>query len=120
MESSRFAHTPPPPYYVVIFTSMRTPGDNGYGAMSDRMEELAAGQPGFLGLESVRGPDGFGITVAYWRSEADIAAWKAHAEHRVAQREGHRRWYEHFEVRVAKVDRAYSGPARDSARRAAV
>lgn len=109
MTRSPFAETPSPPYYAVIFSSARTPGDDGYAAMATTMEELAATQPGFLGLETARDAEGFGITVSYWRSEADIAAWKAHAEHRVAQREGHRRWYAHFEIRVAKVERAYGG-----------
>jgi heme-degrading monooxygenase HmoA len=104
------ARTPEPPYFAVIFTSRRTPVDDGYGAMADRMVELAADQPGFLGVESARGPDGVGITVSYWASESAVAAWKANAEHRVAQTSGNRKWYEHFEVRVARVERAYSGP----------
>ena len=106
-----FARTPAPPYFAVIFTSRRTAVDEGYGAMADRMVELAAGQPGFLGVESARGDDGLGITVSYWASEADIAAWKANSEHRIAQIGGHKKWYEHFEVRVAKVERAYPKPA---------
>jgi len=53
------AKTPSPPYYAVIFTSRRTEGDRGYGHMADRMVELASKQPGFLGVESVRGTDGF-------------------------------------------------------------
>ncbi|HEY1392151.1 MAG TPA: antibiotic biosynthesis monooxygenase [Methylibium sp.] len=102
-----FAATPEPPYYAVIFSSRRTEGEQGYGAMADRMVELAADQPGFLGVESSRDAAGFGITVSYWRSEADIAAWKAQAEHREAQRLGHQKWYAHFELRIAKVERAY-------------
>jgi heme-degrading monooxygenase HmoA len=102
-----FAVLPDPPYWVVIFSSQRTDGDQGYGAMADRMVELCALQPGLLGIESVRGADGFGMTACYWRSDADIAAWKANAEHQLAQAEGHRRWYRHFELRVAKVERAY-------------
>lgn len=78
--------------------------------MADRMVELAAEQPGFLGIESARGSDGFGITVSYWDSEASIAAWKANAEHRVAQAEGHRRWYQGFDLRVAVVHRARTKP----------
>jgi heme-degrading monooxygenase HmoA len=96
------------PYYAVIFSSQRKPGDNGYGAMGDRMVELAAQQPGYLGVESVRGEDGFGITVSYWESEQAIANWKANAEHLEAQRKGWSDWYAHFELRVAKVDRAYA------------
>ncbi len=110
MPPSFLAATPPPPYYAVIFTSRRTPGTDGYDQMAARMLELASAQPGFLGVESVRGADGLGITVSYWRSEADIAAWKAHPEHRVAQRAGHEGWYEHFEVRIARIERAYQGP----------
>jgi heme-degrading monooxygenase HmoA len=105
-----FARTPAPPYYAVIFTSRRTAVDEGYDAMADRMVELASRQPGFLGVESARGADGLGITVSYWSSEESIAAWKANAEHRVAQSSGNRKWYEHFETRVAKVERAYPGP----------
>jgi heme-degrading monooxygenase HmoA len=105
-----FARTPAPPYYAVIFTSRRTAIDDGYGAMADLMVERAAQQPGFLGVESVRGEDGLGITVSYWASEEAIASWKANAEHRVAQKGGHGKWYEHFETRVAKVERVYSGP----------
>ncbi len=99
------AKTPKPPYFAVIFTSTRTPGDNGYSAMSDRMVELAAKQPGFLGIESARGQDGLGITVSYWHNEADIAAWKKNAEHLVAQSKGEAEWYAAFATRVAKVER---------------
>lgn len=110
--SERFARTPKPPYYAVIFANQRTPGDDGYGATADRMVELASKQPGFLGIESTRDEAGFGITVSYWESEAAIAAWRADAEHADARRDGRERWYEHFELRVAKVERAYDGPAR--------
>ena len=110
--SERFARTPKPPYYAVIFANQRTPGDDGYGATADRMVELASKQPGFLGIESTRDEAGFGITVSYWESEAAIAAWRADAEHADARRDGRERWYEHFELRVARVGRAYGGPAR--------
>ena len=103
-----FASTPQLPYYAVIFTSTRSDGDKGYGAMAERMAELAAQQPGYLGVESTRGADGLGITVSYWRDLDAISAWKAVAEHRIAQETGKRRWYEHYEVRIAKVERAYS------------
>ncbi len=110
MRSLPFAETPEPPYYAVIFSAVRTPGDNGYQQMTRRMLELAARQPGFLGVESARGADGFGITVSYWASKTDIANWKAHAEHLEAQENGKRLWYEKYELRVAKVERAYGNP----------
>ncbi|SKC74046.1 antibiotic biosynthesis monooxygenase family protein [Pseudoxanthomonas indica] len=108
MSASGFASLPKPPYYAVIFSSLRNDRDDaGYGAMADRMVELAAQQPGFLGVESTRGADGFGITVAYWDSEDAIRAWRQHAEHTAAREQGRRDWYDHFELRVAKVERAY-------------
>ncbi len=99
------AATPAPPYYAVIFTSLRTAGDNGYGETAARMVELAARQPGFLGIESAR--EGLGITVSYWESLEAIAAWKRNAEHLVAQRRGREEWYSGFALRVCKVERAY-------------
>ncbi len=111
MSGQPFAPTPAPPCFAVIFSSVRTPSDNGYGEMANRMVELASRQPGFLGVESARGEDGFGITVSYWESLEAISAWRNHLEHREAQRLGIEKWYEHFELRVAKVERAYGGPA---------
>jgi heme-degrading monooxygenase HmoA len=102
------AATPKPPYYAVIFTSLRTPGDNGYGAAAERMVEIARTMPGFLGVESAReGQEtgGLGITVCYWDSLAAIAIWKAHAEHQEAQRRGKAEWYASYRTRIAKVER---------------
>lgn len=103
-----FAETPEPPYYAVIFTTRRTDGDNGYAAMAEAMDRLAAEQPGYLGVESARGADGIGITVSYWESEDAILNWKSNAEHAAARALGRRDWYEHYELRVAKVERAYA------------
>ena len=102
---SEITNTPTPPYYAVIFTSHRTEGDNGYGEMAERMAELAAKQPGYLGMESAR--EGLGITVSYWESLEAIRNWKQNAEHQEAQRRGHQQWYSSFRVRVAKVEREY-------------
>jgi heme-degrading monooxygenase HmoA len=99
------AQTPAPPYYAVIFTSIRTEGDEGYGAMADLMEELARQQPGYLGIESAR--SGLGITVSYWKSTEAIKAWKENLKHKGAQRMGKERWYADYRVRVCKVEREY-------------
>lgn len=105
--TQKSAQTPEPPYYAVIFTSQRTEGDSGYDQMARRMVELASQQPGFLGVESVRGADGFGITVSYWTDEDSITRWKASLEHQAAQATGKRTWYSDYRLRVAKVERAY-------------
>ncbi|AMC99404.1 antibiotic biosynthesis monooxygenase family protein [Halomonas chromatireducens] len=101
------ASTPQPPYYAVIFTSIRTDGDKGYGVMAERMVDLATRQEGFLGMESAR--EGLGVTVSYWASLEAIAQWKQNVEHREAQRLGHSSWYADFKVRIARVERDYGG-----------
>lgn len=102
---NHIAQTPRPPYYAVIFTSLRTEIDEGYDETSERMVELAARQPGFLGVESVR--DGLGITVSYWSDLESIKAWKAVADHREAQTKGRQKWYSAFKTRICLVERDY-------------
>src|SRR5262249_40617116 len=105
MPPGPLARTPRPPYYAVVFSSVRTEGQHAeYGAMADRMVELAARQPGFLGVESARDGDGVGITVSYWDSLEAIRAWGRVAEHRVAQALGREAWYESFRLRVCRVE----------------
>lgn len=107
-EHPRLAATPEPPYYMVSFSSLRNGADAaGYAEAAARMLELAAQQPGFLGSESVRDADGVGITLSYWRSEADILAWKHQSEHAATRARGRSDWYARFSVRVARVERAY-------------
>jgi heme-degrading monooxygenase HmoA len=101
------ARTPEPPYWAVIFSTLRTPVDAGYAQTAEEMEALAAQQPGYLGIESARGEDGVGITVSYWASEEAIAAWRRNADHLAAQRAGRETWYRAYELRVARVERAY-------------
>lgn len=105
-------HTPEPPYYAVVFTSLRTDGENGYGSMSEAMGTLAAEQDGYLGHDSARNAEGIGISVSYWRDAEAVEAWKQNARHLVAQKLGSERWYEQYQVRVARVERAYAGPRR--------
>jgi heme-degrading monooxygenase HmoA len=99
------ASTPHTPYYAVIFTSLRTDGDNGYSTMSDEMVALAQQQPGFLGVESARNE--VGITISYWQSLEDIKNWKANTRHLSAQKQGRDKWYENYKVRICKVERDY-------------
>lgn len=101
------AQTPPPPYTAVIFTSIHTDDLEGYESTAREMDALAAAQPGYLGAESARGS--IGITVSYWASAADAQAWKQVADHLAAQRIGAERWYAHYLVRIATVERDYAG-----------
>ena len=103
------ASTPQPPYFAVIFTSLRSGANDGYSKTADLILQLAGEQPGFLGFESAR--QELGISVSYWSSLEAIAAWKENAAHRVAQKRA-RDWYREFRVRVCRVEREYGfGPA---------
>lgn len=102
---AEIADTPKPPYFAVIFTSLRTQEEEGYAEMANKMIELASKQPGFLGVESAR--EGVGITVSYWSDLASIKQWKQHHAHLEAQKLGHECWYKDFKTRIAKVERDY-------------
>ncbi len=105
------AKLPQPPYYSVIFSSQRSDvEDEAYSQMADRMVDLAAKQPGFLGVDSARGEDGFGITVSYWQTLEAITAWKANGEHLEAQRKGRADWYDAFVLHIARVEKSYGSP----------
>ncbi len=99
------AKTPSPPYYAVIFSSVRTAGDNGYSEMADKMVELASTQDGFLGIESARNE--LGITVSYWTDLNAIKNWKENIEHTIAREKGRSDWYKSFKTRIAKVEKEY-------------
>jgi len=99
------AQTPQPPYYAVIFTSLRTQENNGYAAMAKQMEELAQQQPGYLGHESAR--EQLGITVSYWQSIEAIKNWKQVSEHIIAQQLGREKWYSQYKTRICLVEKDY-------------
>lgn len=99
------AKTPKPPYYAVIFTSLRTDVNNGYSEASKRMMELVNQSEGFLGVESAR--EEVGITVSYWKDRESVLKWKANAEHLEAQKKGKDKWYKKYKIRICKVERDY-------------
>lgn len=98
------ASTPPPPYYAVIFTSIRTDGDNGYSAVAKAVLAMARQQPGFLGYESAR--NDVGISVSYWDSLESIKAWKSHPLHQDVQKRADD-WYSESRIRICRVERDY-------------
>ena len=101
---SEIANTPAPPYYAVIFTSIRTESDNGYAETAERMLALARQQPGFLGYESAR--NAIGISVSYWSSLEAIKAWRNHPSHKAVQSRADD-WYADSRIRICKIERCY-------------
>jgi heme-degrading monooxygenase HmoA len=104
---TRPARLPDPPYYAVVFTSLRTPVDDGYAETAKAMFDLVQSQPGFLGADTARNPDGLGITVAYFRDEPAITNWRDNPDHTAARTQGRAKWYDSYTIHVARVERAY-------------
>lgn len=94
-----------PPYYAVIFTSVRTEFDEGYEDMAKLMVQLAQEQEGFIGVESARNE--IGITVSYWKDLESIRNWKQNTDHLIAQKKGRENWYGSYTVRICLVEREY-------------
>ncbi|RAL24490.1 antibiotic biosynthesis monooxygenase family protein [Thermoflavimicrobium daqui] len=102
-----FSQTPHPPYYAVIFSSIKPEDQTSYQQMSDMLLELLKDQPGYLGVESVRNQDGLGITISYWETLESIQKWKQHPLHLKAQQLGKDVWYSNYRVKICKVERDY-------------
>lgn len=100
------ANTPKPPYYAVIFTSIKNAENTEYETISEKMVELVQKQPGFLGFESAK--EEIGITVSYWESIEAIQLWNNNLAHQEAQKLGKEKFYQSFKVRISKVERDYS------------
>ncbi|RDI21640.1 antibiotic biosynthesis monooxygenase family protein [Lentzea flaviverrucosa] len=97
-----------PPYYAVVFTTVRTQEQNGYPETNARMEELVQDVPGYLGMDHAQNPGGLGITVAYFRDADALTQWRTNAEHRAAQNRGRAEWYQNYTLHVAKVERSHT------------
>lgn len=92
----------------VIFVARRTNLDaDGYAHAAAIMDELAAQQEGYIGMDSVRGADGLGITVSYWTDEESAKAWRDHPVHAAIRDAGRDRWYSEYSLHVAQVKRSY-------------
>jgi heme-degrading monooxygenase HmoA len=95
-------------HIAVIFVARRTDVDEaGYQQAAAMMNRLAADQPGYVGIDSVRGADGQGITVSYWESEDAAKAWRDHPEHTYIRNSGRDRWYSEYSLHVAAITRSY-------------
>ena len=97
-----------PPYYAVVFTTVRTDDQSGYRETNARMEQLVKDVPGYLGMDHAQNPGGLGITVAYFRDEDALTRWRTDLEHRAAQKRGRDSWYQSYTLHVAKVERSHT------------
>jgi len=94
-------------YYIIIFTTIRTEGDNGYEAMNEKTFKLVEEQHGYLGAESYENEAGKHVTIVKFKTQEDIKNWRENVVHKEAQKLGREKWYKHYNVKVCKLEREY-------------
>ncbi|PKH26663.1 antibiotic biosynthesis monooxygenase [Enterobacterales bacterium CwR94] len=104
----RFAKTPAPPYYAVMFTIQTSGKETDALAKADaRMMELASSTPGYLGAEGLEDEKGFIILMSYWKDLDAIRAFRNNEEHKIIQQLGKETWFQKHTIRIAQVIREY-------------
>lgn len=98
----------PVPSVAVIFISKLQLQDEAYAESITRLKELGGQQPGFLGIESARAPDGRGITVVFYDTAESARVWGKNPEHRSAMKTGQEKWYEYYELYYANVVKGHA------------
>jgi heme-degrading monooxygenase HmoA len=103
------------PHVVCIFRSIRTDhSTKEYEEWSNRMDDLVATMPGYIGHSSFRDDATHkGVTVSYFRSMAELVAWKQVPEHLEAQALGRAVFYLEYEIEVAEIVRHYEWKSSD-------
>jgi heme-degrading monooxygenase HmoA len=102
--------------YLVVFRNRKRDAFDAqaYDAEAERMEELAAAQPGYLSFKSYTADDGEVIALSEWADEQSARAWGANEEHRTAQQHGRGEYYESYTLfacanpRIHQFDRSES------------
>lgn len=99
--------------YLVVFRNRKRADidEAAYDAEAERMEALAAAQPGYLSFKSYAAEDGEVVALSEWEDEAAARAWGRLAEHRTAQARGRSAYYDSYTLfgcdtpRIHRFDR---------------
>jgi heme-degrading monooxygenase HmoA len=97
------------PHVVCIFRSVRTGrSEQEYEEWSSRMDELVITMPGYVSHTSFRDASNrTGVTISYFRSMAELNAWKQVPAHLEAQALGRTEFYVEYEIEIAEIVRHY-------------
>jgi heme-degrading monooxygenase HmoA len=96
---------------AVIFEVTPLPGkEDRYFEIATALRAEVEKIDGFISVERFASLTTRGkfVSLSFWRDAAAVAAWRAHAGHRLAQAEGRGSLFADFRIRVATVDRDYS------------
>lgn len=84
-----------------------------YGAVAQRMSELARTVPGYVSHKGFVAEDGERVTIVEFETEEALQAWKVHPDHLDAKRLGFGTFFETFKVQICKVVRDRTWTRRD-------
>lgn len=96
--------------FLVVFRNRKRAGIDqvAYDAEAQRMEELAAAQPGYLSFKSYVASDCEAVAVSEWADETSARAWGRHAEHLAAQANGRNAYYQSYTLYACASPRIHS------------
>ena len=106
-ETTKIANTPKPPYVCAVFTSIRTDVQEGYDEMDELTFKEIENIEGYLGCESFRDGNGFGVNISYLKDMNAPKNWKENTLHKKAQALGKEKWYKNYKLRICSVERDY-------------
>jgi heme-degrading monooxygenase HmoA len=93
---------------VIVFRSRLRPGvESEIVKTGQRMFELASSMPGFLSYKDFVAEDGENVSIVEFESLETLAAWRDHAEHKVAQQQGREKFFAEYRIQVCMPVRAY-------------
>ena len=84
--------------FLVVFRNRKRADIDGkaYAADAERMEMLAAAEPGFLSFKSYTAQDGEVVAISEWADEASARSWGRQLEHGAVQGKGRTQYYEEY------------------------
>jgi heme-degrading monooxygenase HmoA len=109
-----------PGFFIVVFEfSVTSEHKDKYFDLALDLKPHLEKIEGFISVErfqSITDPDKF-ISISYWRNEESLVKWRNAGAHRLAQGIGMNQVFQDYNLRVAKVIRAYDKNCRNQAPR---
>jgi heme-degrading monooxygenase HmoA len=91
---------------LIVFRSRLRPDvEAEYGPRAEQVYELAEAMPGFVSAKDFVADDGERLALIEFDSPAHLAAWRDHAEHRVAQEQGRSQFYSEYSLQICAIVR---------------
>jgi heme-degrading monooxygenase HmoA len=76
-----------------------------YGQRPGKLFEIVSAMPGFRSIRDYAAEDGERMSVIEFDSHESLAAWRDHAEHRIAQDLRRHRYFAEYHVQICELVR---------------